>query len=1014
MSSTNAWAASCVDEVKAAIEGLSTGTEASTIWRSKLSKYFSAKSPDFGEVEDTLKSLENLDTSRPQIRSNLDSIALDLQKVATGLASKPPSSHAGLVELQARSKKLRLLNTPAIRNLLGNEELESQVGSAAWAYNRALWDKGLNVAAKREAISRSIKNAKNAGMTESELATLGPLPAVKVEPAELFDVHADAVVATIECDGFCGSNINSVLRNSIGEKIKGRKLRDGETLTVSDKKSSSINPRNYVLVVDDQKLPLRDIVSRSLLEAEKSGFKSVTLPVLRSGYAFGAVETSSGQVAAELRAGIAKYQAEGNGKLTEVTFALPKNQLLADRLKKVFAETKKARERSLREDLRPVTLSGRGFSMTPSAVRPKVDTSTSPIYRDMLKPWDLSHMLDVHAPVRVGTLVDREAFSKPVVSVLNMPIKMPGTDYRVPEELGQFREMLQKIIDHEAEANPHLDEFYAYLTVDNSPVKKGNTHRRGGIHIDGVQGARYPVKLPPEHTYSASDKVGTVFYNQPFDLRKLDPNRHHVHAELERQAKPESRIATEDYGLYFWDSYSAHEAAVSDIDANRTFVRVEFSKKIYDGVGDTQSPMFDYHWPRIPRPIPEALDDRPITKLIPETKGYATEIAHIKPWAPHTVKNLEGYLNDNLGVKTVQSVRKGESPVLVVVGDGAKALDQARELNWQIGNRIVKKEGFHRIFEAKDPSGKDGFVVSRVNGDDRVLHIQSLFKLAGEPASAISTVGRTRPWRAEYRQVFDSMGYVPDLVVYGFANSVIDSTLLRNGFKNGRHFATLSRNYKKKLSAVAGDTKSDLEGMNMQVLELADGRRVWFLHCMFGDLASDLIGAVADHGAKNITFIGSAGSLDPNVRFGSFVIPSVLRRANGKEEPLKLPAIPGISLGGQYLRVPTPNVGTQEWTQRTRASGIDFVESELEHVVDEVNRHPGVNFKAALVISEVASGPNHRDMTEWGYSDLRALFPDLNRIMDNSLNATDNSPYVIKSYKSVPLLPAGKEPSDAK
>jgi hypothetical protein len=90
------------------------------------------------------------------------------------------------------------------------------------------------------------------------------------------------------------------------------------------------------------------------------------------------------------------------------------------------------------------------------------------------------------------------------------------------------------------------------------------------------------------------------------------------------------------------------------------------------------------------------------------------------------------------------------------------------------------------------------------------------------------------------------------------------------------------------------------------------------------------------------------------------------------------------------------------------------VESELEHVVDEVNRHPGVNFKAALVISEVASGPNHRDMTEWGYSDLRALFPDLNRIMDNSLNATDDSPYVIKSYKSVPLLPAGKEPSDAK
>jgi hypothetical protein len=120
------------------------------------------------------------------------------------------------------------------------------------------------------------------------------------------------------------------------------------------------------------------------------------------------------------------------------------------------------------------------------------------------------------------------------------------------------------------------------------------------------------VKLRPEHTYSASDAFGTVFYNQAFDLRQLDPNKQHVHAEIERQSRPENAVVAADYGLYFWDSYSAHEANVATSDRVRTFVRIEFSEKIYDGIGDTQNPLFDYNWPRIPRPIPAGLDEAPV------------------------------------------------------------------------------------------------------------------------------------------------------------------------------------------------------------------------------------------------------------------------------------------------------------------------------------------------------------------------------------------------------------------
>lgn len=44
----------------------------------------------------------------------------------------------------------------------------------------------------------------------------------------------------------------------------------------------------------------------------------------------------------------------------------------------------------------------------------------------------------------------------------------------------QFKELVSKMI----EALP-VKKGIAYLTVDGKLVKKGNTHRRGGVHIDG-------------------------------------------------------------------------------------------------------------------------------------------------------------------------------------------------------------------------------------------------------------------------------------------------------------------------------------------------------------------------------------------------------------------------------------------------------------------------------------------------------------------------------------------------
>ena len=291
---------------------------------------------------------------------------------------------------------------------------------------------------------------------------------------------------------------------------------------------------NVIFIKDKDERPLNEIVFAGLKAADEAGLEHVAVPALRAGSVFGAVERSYREIALEVRKGVERFMAEARQAVKTISVVVWNDDKLADKLHAAFAE-RVVRESSLRTDLREANLSKNGYTLTPNAA--KVDDRSSPIYDTLLKPWSLKYLLQSHKPVKINAIADRVTFSKPVTSVLNMPVKLPGGPVTVPVELEQFREFLQKAIDHEKAVDPDFDESYMYFTVDQHLVKKGSTHRRPGVHIDGVQGARYQVKLPPEHLYSASDALGTVFYDQVFDLTALDPAKHHVHAELVRHAE---------------------------------------------------------------------------------------------------------------------------------------------------------------------------------------------------------------------------------------------------------------------------------------------------------------------------------------------------------------------------------------------------------------------------------------------------------------------------------------------
>ncbi|HEX4046435.1 MAG TPA: hypothetical protein VH309_01295, partial [Elusimicrobiota bacterium] len=285
------------------------------VWQASLTSYLASPAPDFATVKAALASLESLDTSDPRIQAQLRPLAAQLQASAARLAVQPPSPAATEAELQAASSKLRLLNTPALRNLLGGEEAQSRVGVAAWAYNRSLWDGALDRGGRAAAVAAALAAPAAPASAEAAAARLPPSAKVRVVDGDVMKVKADAVAASIECGGFCGSPINAALRGSVGDALAGRELSDGRTLTVPARPGEA---RNFVLVVDDQKLPLREVVARALHEAEKSGFTSVALPALRTGYAFGAVETTQAQVVGELAAGAARFLSESRGALTDI------------------------------------------------------------------------------------------------------------------------------------------------------------------------------------------------------------------------------------------------------------------------------------------------------------------------------------------------------------------------------------------------------------------------------------------------------------------------------------------------------------------------------------------------------------------------------------------------------------------------------------------------------------------------------------------------------------------------
>ncbi len=295
-----------------------------------------------------------------------------------------------------------------------------------------------------------------------------------------------------------------------------------------------------------------------------------------------------------------------------------------------------------------------------------------PVIATLNQPFDLQHFKTARKPFSMGKLPPEliAALGDPALAMprtLDLPVKFPGSDYRLPGKLALVEPILRRAANLEALINPCIDEYYCYLTVDGGWVEVGLLQREAPCHVDGFQGARWIPKVRGNHSYTVSNAVPTGYYVQPFDFDQLDEAKHNFFWEMNRQVamtNSEFEWCPEDGEMTLMDCYCVHRGKPTSVRVWRTFVRISFEVRIFDRLGNAHNPLFAYDWPMVKRDIEDlnlvAFDETsdPSLRVFPHQRPDGTA---------HEGRN-----------KTQPNLRPGGANA---VSDGAQGTHEERSVN---------------------------------------------------------------------------------------------------------------------------------------------------------------------------------------------------------------------------------------------------------------------------------------------------------------------------------------------
>jgi hypothetical protein len=274
-----------------------------------------------------------------------------------------------------------------------------------------------------------------------------------------------------------------------------------------------------------------------------------------------------------------------------------------------------------------------------------------PIIQDLNTIWDTEKFLIARKPVSLGKITPEQLAifgADNVPRTLDMPIKFPGSNFRIPNSLKQFKDVIEIVANYEAEINSKcFDEYYCYMTVDQGFVKPGTLQREAPCHVDGFQGARWNPKTRINHTYVIGNAIPTTYYVQPFDLRHLDEAKHNFFWEMNNiVAKTKSQHAwqPENGEINLIDAYTVHRGTEATEPVLRTWIRLSFEVRKFDRLGNAHNPMFQYDWEMVKRDI-ESLN----LVAYDETSDPSLRVF---PW-----QDINGYAHDDPKKRTKPNLK---------------------------------------------------------------------------------------------------------------------------------------------------------------------------------------------------------------------------------------------------------------------------------------------------------------------------------------------------------------------
>jgi len=165
---------------------------------------------------------------------------------------------------------------------------------------------------------------------------------IKIVEGDITRVKAEALITAINSGGLWFGGIDGAIQRAAGNtyhsQVAAQDLSD--LMTVVAKGTSEGHQGefdNVVFVVDDLQSSLNQVVFKGLEAAGNAGFKSVTIPAIRTGVMLGAREKSLKEVADKFHLGVENYlEAHPNTSLREITFVIYNNSGFLELLRKIF------------------------------------------------------------------------------------------------------------------------------------------------------------------------------------------------------------------------------------------------------------------------------------------------------------------------------------------------------------------------------------------------------------------------------------------------------------------------------------------------------------------------------------------------------------------------------------------------------------------------------------------------------------------------------------------------------